>query len=65
MTAKKSLREREKELKSLLATPAGRDELAQLESRYAATGAGLRVGRTSIITYLLVYERVRGLISIG
>ncbi|HTK75415.1 MAG TPA: hypothetical protein VL371_09170 [Gemmataceae bacterium] len=63
MTAKKSLREREKELKSLLATPAGRDELKHLESCYAAKGARLRVGRTSIITYLLVYERELGLIS--
>jgi hypothetical protein len=65
MPVKKSLQEREKELKSLLATPAGRDELEDLESRYAARGASLRVGRTSIITYLLVYERECGLISSG
>lgn len=65
MTVKKSLREREKELKSLLATPAGREELEHLESRYAAKGASLRGGRTSIITYLLVYERESGLISSG
>jgi hypothetical protein len=63
MTVKKSLREREKELKSLLATPAGRGELELLESRYAAQGAKVRVGRMSIITYLLVYERECGLIS--
>jgi hypothetical protein len=50
MTVKKSLQEREKELKSLLATPAGRDKLEGLEARYAAKGASLRVGRTSIIT---------------
>ena len=65
MTVKKSLREREKELKSLLATPAGRDELEHLESRYVAKGASLRVGRTSLITYLLVHERECGLISSG
>jgi len=65
MPAKKSLQEREKELKSLLATPAGRGELDELESRYAAEGARLRVGRMSIITYLLVYERECGLISGG
>jgi len=47
----------------LLATPAGRDELDHLESRYADKGASLRVGRTSIITYLLVYERECGLID--
>jgi len=63
MTVKKSLREREKELKSLLATPAGRDELEQLASRYATKSANRRVGRTSIITYILVYERECGLIS--
>jgi hypothetical protein len=62
MTVKKSLREREKELKTLLATPAGRDELEHLEARYAAKGVSLRVGRMSIITYLLVYERECGLI---
>jgi hypothetical protein len=63
MTVQKSLREREKELKSLLATPAGRDELEDLEARYAAKGAKLRAGNTSIITYLLVYERECGLIG--
>lgn len=62
MTVKQSLREREKELKTLLATPAGRDELEHLEARYAAKGVSLRVGRMSIITYLLVYERECGLI---
>ena len=65
MTVKKSLREREKELQSLLATPAGRDELEDLESRYAAEGASLRAERTSLITYILVHERERGLISNG
>jgi hypothetical protein len=49
----------------LLATAAGRDELNHLESCYAAKGARPRVGRTSIITYLLVYERELGLISNG
>ena len=65
MTVKKSLREREKELQTLLATPAGHDELEDLESRYAAQGAGLRAERTSLITYILVHERERGLISNG
>ena len=65
MTVKKSLREREKELKSLLATPAGRDELGELESHYSAASGSLRAERTSLITYLLVYERERGLISSG
>ena len=63
MTPKKTLREREKELQSLLATPAGRAELRELESRYAAAGGRVRPGRASLITYLLVYERGRGLIG--
>jgi hypothetical protein len=37
MTPKKSLQEREYELRSLLATPAGREELQALASRYAVT----------------------------
>jgi hypothetical protein len=62
VTPKKTLPEREKELQSLLATPRGRAELQELESRYAAAGGGRRPGRASIITYLLVFEREHGLI---
>ena len=62
MATKKTLPEREKELQSLLATPVGRAELQQLESRYAAAGGSLRPGTASLITYLLVYEREHGLI---
>jgi hypothetical protein len=63
MTPKKNLAEREKELQSLLATPAGRAQLEELESRYNAVGDRVRPRRTSIITYILVHERERGLIS--
>jgi hypothetical protein len=63
MTPKKTLREREKELQSLLATPAGRAELQQLESRYSAASGRPRAGRGSLITYILVYERGHGLIG--
>jgi hypothetical protein len=63
MTPKKTLQQREKELQSLLATPAGRKELQELEARYRAAGGRLRPVNTSIITYVLVYERERGLIS--
>jgi hypothetical protein len=63
MAPKKTLQQREKELQSLLATPAGRDELQQLESHYAAAGGRVRPGSGSIITYILVYERERGLIG--
>ena len=63
MTPKKTLREREQELQSLLATPAGRAELQELEARYSAATGRPRPPRASLITYLLVYERGRGLIG--
>jgi hypothetical protein len=63
MFPKKTLPEREKELQSLLATPAGRDELQQLAARYHAAGGSLKPPKASIITYLLVYERAHGLVS--
>jgi len=63
MTAKKTLQQRQRELQSLLATPAGRQELAELEARYQAAGGKVRPGRASVITYILVHEREKGLIS--
>jgi len=63
MTPKKTLEEREDELRSLLATPAGKEELQQLASRYSATSGKLRPAGTSVITYILVHEREQGLIS--
>jgi hypothetical protein len=50
------------ELQSLLATPAGRKELQELEARYHAANGRLKPTSTSIITYLLVHEREQGLI---
>jgi hypothetical protein len=63
MTAKKTLHERETELRSLLATPAGRQELEDLASRYQAASGQVKPAGTSSITYILVHERGRGLIS--
>ncbi len=63
MTPKKNLAEREKELQSLLTTPAGREALQQLDSRYRAESGTERPARTSVITYILVHERKQGLIS--
>jgi hypothetical protein len=62
MAEKKTLRQREKELQTLLATPAGRDELEGLADRYRAAGGRLRPEGTSIVTYILVHERQHGLI---
>ena len=63
MAPKKTFQEREKELQSLLATPEGRDELQQLVARYVAASGKMRPTRASVITYILVYERERGLLS--
>jgi hypothetical protein len=46
----------------LIATPAGRDKLLEIEARYYAAGGRLRPEKSSLITYILVYERERGLI---
>jgi hypothetical protein len=63
MTPKKTLPQREKELQSLLATPAGRQELQELESRYHAAGGRPRPAGTSVISHILVCEREQGLIG--
>jgi hypothetical protein len=63
MPPKKTLHEREKELQSLLATPAGREELQNLASRYSAASGRVRPAGASAITYILVHERQQKLIS--
>ena len=63
MPAKKTLQQREKELQSLLANPASRKELLELVFRYDTTSGKVKPLRTSVITYILVHERERGLIS--
>jgi hypothetical protein len=63
MTPKKTLQQREKDLQSMLATPAGRKELEELESRYAAASSRFKPAGKSIITWILVHERVNGLLS--
>jgi hypothetical protein len=63
MTAKKTLQQRTKELQLRLADPAGRKELQELASRYDAASGKPKPLRTSVITYILVHERQRGLIS--
>jgi len=60
---KKTLAERQTELQTLLATPAGQAELLDLESRYAEVSGKPRLRKRSIITYILVYEREYGFID--
>ena len=62
MPPQKTLQQREKELRALLATPAGREELQQLEARYHAASGRLRPAGTSVITYILVHEREQSLL---
>jgi hypothetical protein len=64
MSSKKPLHVREKELQSLMATAAGREELLALAARYGEEDGSVRPERTSVITYILVHERQRGLIEI-
>ena len=63
MPQKKALQQREKELQALLLTPAGQAQLRELEARYGAADGRPRPARTSLITYLLVHERDRGLLG--
>jgi hypothetical protein len=63
VTPKKTLAERQTELQSLLATPAGHAELQVLESRYAKASGKPRPSKRSIITYILVFEREHGFLD--
>ena len=63
MALTKTLQQREKELQSLMATPAGRKELQELARRYQAAGGRMRPTNTSVITYILVHERGQELIA--
>ena len=62
MQATKTRAEREKELQALLATPEGKAHLEALAGRYGAATGRHRPPKTSLVTYLLVHERERGLI---
>jgi hypothetical protein len=62
MAQKKTLPEREKELQAMISTPEGRVELERLASLYRE-GDRPRPPRTSVITYILVHEREKGLID--
>lgn len=62
MPPKKTLQQREQELQTLMATPEGQKKLDELASRYRESGGRLMPSRTSVITYILVHERGRGLI---
>ena len=58
----KTLQQREKELQTMLADAAGKLELQALASQYHAISGNPQASRTSVITYILVHERQRGMI---
>jgi hypothetical protein len=62
MAKTKTRQEREQELQALMSTPEGRAELEALATRYQEGGSSSRPQRTSVITYILVHERQKGLI---
>ena len=63
MPAKKTLPQREKELQALLATREGRAELESLAARYGEANGRVRPVKTSLVTYIIVHEREKGLIE--
>jgi hypothetical protein len=56
------LLERERELQSLIVTAEGRRQLELLAHTYEAESGRHRPPRMSLITYLLVFERGKGLV---
>jgi len=62
MSPRKTLQERERELQSMLADAAGKQQLQELASQYHALSGNPKPARTSVITYILVHEREQGLI---
>lgn len=63
MPTPKTLAERQRELQALLATPEGRARLRELVEGYAAAGGRLAPSSGSLVTYVIVHERQRGLIA--
>jgi len=63
MQVMKTVQQREKELQSLLVTPAGKAELQQLEARYGEASGKMKPAKTSIVTFILIHEREQGLIK--
>lgn len=64
MTPAKTVQQREKELQSLLVDPAGRQKLQELEAKIYAESGKCKPAKASVITYILVHERQRGLIGV-
>jgi hypothetical protein len=59
----KTLAERERELQAMMTTPEGREELERLADRYGEETGRHRAAHASVITYIIVHERRKGLIA--
>jgi hypothetical protein len=57
-----TFQQRKEDLQTLATTPAGREELQGLASRYEAASGRLRAASTPVLTYILLHEREQGLI---
>lgn len=64
MSKHKTLEVRQSELQKMMTTPAGREDLEALASLYEATSGKTRPPNTSVITYIIVHERSKGLITV-
>jgi hypothetical protein len=64
MGIKKLIPEREKELRCLLQSSDGEAKLPELASTYAADGGHDFWSGGSVITYIIVYEQIHGLIAV-
>jgi hypothetical protein len=64
MSVKKTLSEREKELRQLLQSDGGESKVRELASNYAAASGHHDYSGGSVITQIIVYERLHGIISV-
>jgi hypothetical protein len=64
MSVKKTLPEREKELRLLIQSSDGESMLQKLASTYAAENGQHCWSGGSVITYIIVHERIHGLITV-
>jgi len=62
MKETKTLAYRQAELQTMMTTPEGRARLEEIADGYCESGRP-KPTRTSVITYILVHERERGLIA--
>jgi hypothetical protein len=63
MSKQRTLEVRQAELQKMMTSPGGRKVLEALASLYQATSGKTRPPTTSVITFIIVHERSKGLIT--